>query len=162
MSVSTLDLAVALMCLVGVVGTLFPILPGAFLVAGATILWGVVTGGSTGWTIVAIAVGVTAVTQVLKYAWAGRRMTRDGVPSWIIAVGGVGGIVGFFLIPVVGVIVGFVLGVYLAEVLRLKSVQGAWPTTVSAMKAAGIATLVELAGALIVSAAWAVAAFGIV
>lgn len=160
MTVSPLDVAVALACVIGIVGTVFPILPGALLVGAAVAVWGVVTGGSGGWTVVAAAVGITAVAQVLKYLWAGRAMSRDGVPGWIMVLGGVGGVIGFFVIPVVGVVVGFVLGVYLAEVLRLRSVTGAWPTTVSAMKAAGIATLVELTGALLVTAAWAFAAFG--
>ena len=160
MTVSPLDFAVALACLIGIVGTVFPILPGALLVASAVAVWGVVTGGSGGWTVVAVAVGITAAAQVLKYLWAGRKMSRDGVPGWIMVLGGVGGVIGFFLIPVVGVVVGFVAGVYLAEVLRLRSFTGAWPTTVSAMKAAGIATLVELTGALLVTAAWAFAAFG--
>ena len=48
----------------------------------------------------------------------------------------VGGIIGFFVIPVVGIIVGFLLGVFLAEWIRVRSLREAWPTTVTAMKAA--------------------------
>ena len=80
---------------------------------------------------------------------------RDGsVPGWVLLIGGVGGILGFFVVPVIGVVLGFIAGVFLAELLRLKSVQQAWPTTWTAMKAAGLSMLIDLAAVLIVTAAW--------
>ena len=69
-------------------------------------------------------------------------------------IGGIAGIVGFFLIPVVGIFVGFIGGIYLAELIRLKSVADAWPTTVAAMKAAGISALIDLASAVFATAVW--------
>ena len=38
------------------------------------------------------------------------------------------GVVGFFVVPVVGLFLGFVLGVYLAE-LRRVGAAAAWPST---------------------------------
>ena len=61
---------------------------------------------------------------------------------------------GFFLIPVVGIFVGFILGIYLAELARLQSVTDAWPTTIAAMKAAGISTLIDLATAVFATTVW--------
>ena len=40
------------------------------------------------------------------------------------------GIVGFFVIPVVGLVIGFVVGVYLAEWYRLRDVARAWRATI--------------------------------
>ena len=44
-------------------------------------------------------------------------------------LGGVLGVVGFFVIPVIGLPLGFVLGVYLSELSRV-GVDRAWPATV--------------------------------
>mgnify|MGYP003602356703 CR=1 FL=1 len=55
---------------------------------------------------------------------------------------------------IIGTVLGFIGGVFLAELVRVKSVAQAWPTTVTAMKAAGLSMLIDLASVLIVTAAW--------
>jgi hypothetical protein len=60
---------------------------------------------------------------------------------------------GFFAVPVVGALVGFPLGVYLAERARVGSA-GAWPSTREALRAVGVSILIELAAALLATAAW--------
>jgi uncharacterized protein YqgC (DUF456 family) len=67
------------------------------------------------------------------------------VPNRTLIVGGVLGIVGFFVIPIVGLVVGFVLGVFLAEQVRLRDTRQAWPSTKHALKATGLSMLIELA-----------------
>jgi hypothetical protein len=78
------------------------------------------------------------------------------VPARTTWAGVVLGVVGFFVVPVVGVVLGFVLGVYLAERVRLGSHGAAWPSTVHALKAAGWSMLIELATALIMAATWGI------
>ena len=53
------------------------------------------------------------------------------------------GVVGFFVIPVVGLFVGFVLGIYLAERRRVGQAD-AWPSTKAALRAVGLSILIEL------------------
>lgn len=154
MTLTWLDLVVALACLIGIVGTIVPILPGAFLVAGAVALSGVILGGPWGWGVAAFAVVFTAAATWLKFLVPAKWMKDGGVPTWILGLGAVGGIVGFFVIPVVGLFVGFILGVFLAELIRLRSIGKAWPTTVTAMKAAGLSTLIDFSCAVLVTAAW--------
>jgi uncharacterized protein YqgC (DUF456 family) len=148
-----LNALVAVACAIGIVGTVVPVLPGALLCAGAILVWGVAEGGHA-WWFTAIALLIVAIGAVLKYLIPGRHLKAGGVPSWVILIGGIAGIVGFFLIPVVGIFVGFVGGIYLAELIRLKSVADAWPTTVAAMKAAGISALIDLASAVFATAVW--------
>nr|WP_246210013.1 DUF456 domain-containing protein [Nocardioides piscis] len=62
---------------------------------------------------------------------------------------------GFFVIPVVGLFIGFVLGVYAAEHRRLGSA-AAWPATKHALKAVGLSILIELAAAMLAVATWIV------
>ena len=64
------------------------------------------------------------------------------------------GIVGFFVIPVVGLLIGFVLGVYLAELRRVGSA-AAWPATVHALKAVGLSIVIELVASLLAATTWA-------
>jgi uncharacterized protein YqgC (DUF456 family) len=71
-----------------------------------------------------------------------------------LVAGGVLGIIGFFVIPVVGLVIGFVLGVYLAELATRRDQKAAWTSTVHALKGVALSVGVELAGALLATAAW--------
>lgn len=145
----------ALAITIGLVGTVIPILPGALLVAGAVVVWAVLTGGTTAWAIAIGAVAIVAAGQVLKYLIPGKQIKASGVPNWVLLVGALTGVVGFFMIPVVGLVVGFVAGVFVAEALRLRTFTNAWPTTMQAMKSVGWSVLIEFGSALLAAALWA-------
>lgn len=152
-----LDLLTGVLVVVGLVGVVVQVLPGAVLVAGAVVLWGVLQGTPQGWAVVVAAVVVTVVAQVAKYLLAGRHLQRGGVPNRTLVWGGIAGVVGFFVIPVVGLFLFFVAGVYVAERLRLGEHATAWRSTVRALQATGLTILVELAGAMLVVGAWVLA-----
>jgi uncharacterized protein len=140
--------------LVGLLGVLVPALPGLLLVWGAVLVWALVERTATAWVVLAVASVLFAVSQVVKYLVPGRRMRAAGVPWSSLAAGGVLAIVGFFVIPVVGAVLGFVGGIYAAERLRLGGHQAAWPSTVHALKAAGLSVLIELGAGLLIGGAW--------
>lgn len=148
------ELIVGAVVLVGLVGVVVQVLPGLLLVAGAVVVWGVVTGGFAGWTVAVAAVVLTVAASVAKVLLAGRHLKRAGVPGSTLVWGGVAGAVLFFVIPVVGLPLGFVGAVYLAERVRVRDARAAWRATVVAMQATGLTILVELAGALLVTLAW--------
>jgi uncharacterized protein len=152
------DLLVAIVIAVGLVGIVVPLLPGVALILGAIVVWAVVEGGMTAWITCGLAVAVLAAAQALKYAVPGRRLRVHGIPARTLAIAAVLGIVGFFVIPIVGLVVGFVAGVYLAEATRLKDVQLAWSSTVAALRAIGLTMAIELVGGLLAAATWAVGA----
>lgn len=151
------ELLVALAILVGIAGTVVPLLPGIVIVGGAVLVWAVVEGGWLAWAVALGAVAILGLGQALKVLVPGRRLTGSGVPWWVLALGGVLGIVGFVVLPVVGLPLGFVLGVYLGEALRLRSWR-AWPTTRAAMAAVGLSILIEFTSAVLAAALWAGAA----
>jgi uncharacterized protein len=157
-SVSGFSALVALVIAVGVAGIVIPVLPGVIIVLGAILAWGVVVGGTEAWLVVAAAAGCLLAAQVLKYLEPGRRLRDAGVPHSTLAVGAVVGVVGFFVIPVVGLVVGFVLGVYAAEHHRLGSSGRARAATASAIRAVGLSMAIEMAGALLGTGIWAVGA----
>jgi uncharacterized protein YqgC (DUF456 family) len=145
---------VGLAILVGLLGVLVPVLPGLLLVWGAVLVWALVERTTLAWIVLAAATVLVAIGQVVKYLVPSRRMRAAGVPATSLAAGGVLAIVGFFVIPVVGGLIGFVLGVYLAERLRLSGHDQAWPSTVHALKAAGLSIVIELGAGLLVAGIW--------
>ncbi|GAA4355522.1 DUF456 domain-containing protein [Angustibacter luteus] len=149
-----LDVLLALVILVGLAGVVVPVLPGLVLVLGAVLVWSLERQDATGWVVLAVVTVLFAVGQVAKYLLPGRRLREAGVPASTMLAGAALGIVGFFVVPVVGLFLGFVLGVYLAELARTRTHADAWPSTVHALKAAGWSMLIELAAGLLMTAAW--------
>lgn len=148
------EVLVGLAILVGLFGAATQIIPGGLIVLAAIGVWAAVTGGGAAWSVFAVAVVAVAASGVAKYYLAGRHLRRSEVSTTTLLWGGAAGIVGFFVIPVLGLFVGFVLGVYLAEYARRREHAAAWQATKAALKATGITILVELAGALIAAGAW--------
>jgi hypothetical protein len=102
-----------------------------------------------------LATAVLVVGTVVKYAVPGRRLKSSGIPASTTWFGIALGVVGFFVIPVVGLVIGFVLGVYLAEHRRVGSA-AAWPSTQQALRAVGVSILIELAAGILAALVWVV------
>lgn len=151
----TTNLLVALAIAIGLAGIVVPVLPGILLIAGAILLWAIAVGTSTGWAVFAVATVLLALGSVVKFTVPGRRLKASGVPSSTLWIGGAVGVVGFFVVPVVGFFVGFPVGVYAAEHRRLGASR-AWPSTKGAIKAVGLSIMIELASALLASLVWLV------
>lgn len=149
------DLVAGLAILVGLVGIIVPVLPGTVLILAALLVWAVQVGTGAGWVVFAVGTTFLAVGTLVKYVVPGRRMQAAGVPNATILIGALVGIVGFFVIPVVGLLLGFALGVYLAEHRRVGA-ERAWPSTKAAIKAVGLGILIELVAALLATATWLV------
>jgi uncharacterized protein YqgC (DUF456 family) len=149
------EVLVALAIAIGLVGVIVPVLPGSLLVLGAVLVWAWDLGTTTGWLVFAVATTFIALGSIVKYVVPGRRLKDAGIPGSTLLLGGVLGVVGFFVIPVVGLLIGFVLGVYLAE-LRRVGTTAAWPATKHALRAVGVSILIELAASLLAAATWAV------
>lgn len=151
------EVLVAAVILVGLAGIVVPILPGSVLVVGAVLGWAVYAGTGAAWVVFAVATTLVVLGQVVKYVVPGRGLRNSGVPGRTIVVGGLLGIVGFFVVPVAGLVVGFLLGVYLSELRRVGR-QAAWPSTLAAVKAVGLSLLVELIAGLLAAVTWVVGA----
>lgn len=152
-----LDALVGAAIVLGVVGVVVPVLPGLVLVWAAVLVWSLERHDTTGWVVLALATACFAAGQVGKYALPGRAMKRAGVPLRTTVLGGLLAAVGFFVVPVVGLVLGFVAGVYLAERARLRAHRAAWRSTVHALRASGWSILIELATALLIASIWALA-----
>lgn len=138
----------------GLVGIVVAAIPGLILVWAAVAVWAFVEKTPVGWIVLVVATVLAIAGQVVKYTVPGRRLREAGVPRRSLLFGGLLGLIGFFAIPVVGLVLGFVLGVYIAERLRLKDHSQAWPSTKHAIKAAGLSIAIEMAAGLLIALMW--------
>jgi len=150
--VTLIDFLALLAVAVGLVGIVIPVLPGSVLVLAAILVWAVVVGSATAWVVFAVATTFLVLGTGVKYALPGKHLQAAGVPSSTLLVGGLAGVVGFFVVPVVGLPLGFVLGVYAAEHHRVGSAE-ARRTTVAALRAVGLSIAIEAAAALLAAVA---------
>jgi uncharacterized protein YqgC (DUF456 family) len=159
MELTDLQTAITVLCglaiLVGVLGVIVPVLPGLLLCWLGVLGWAILSDAGWGrWVVLAIATAVALAGTAAKYAFPGARLKQAGVPNFSLFLGGVLGIVGFFVVPVVGLPLGFVLGIFLAEWMRQRQARPAWRATRHALKAVGLAMIIELAAAMIIVVTW--------
>ena len=150
---------VALAIAVGLAGIVVPLLPGVLLVLGAIAVWAIIENNVISWVTLGVVVALLAVATLIKYLWPARRMRAADVSTWSLVVGAVLGIIGFFVIPVLGLVIGFVLGVYVAELAKRRDQRVAWTSTKHAVKGVALSVGVELSGALLATAAWVVGVY---
>ncbi|MDP9165002.1 MAG: DUF456 domain-containing protein [Actinomycetota bacterium] len=149
-------LLVAVVIAVGLVGILVPLLPGSILVLAAIGVWAYVEATTVGWVTFGVAAAILAAALLVKYLWPMKRMRGADVGTWSLLAGGALGIVGFFVVPVVGLVLGFVCGVYLAELAKRHDQRRAWASTVHAIKGVALSVGVELGGALLATMVWVI------
>ena len=145
---------------VGIAGVILPILPGLWLIWGASLLYGFLV-GFDGWAWPAL-VAITALAAVgtaIVYYLPARKSGGLGIPGWGQLFIAACAVVGFFVIPIVGAIVGVVVGTAFVAVIverDLRSAGGtAWVMLVEILKAAAI----QLAIALAMAVVWGLWAF---
>jgi uncharacterized protein YqgC (DUF456 family) len=153
---STATAVAAVLIAFGLVGVLLPILPGLLLVWLGIAFWAYRQSSPGGWLTLSVATVILAIGLIVKYVIPGRRLREAGVPWITLVTGGVLGVIGFFIIPILGLPIGFVAGVYLAETIRNKSAAAAWPTTRGALTAIGVSMIIELGTGLLAATIWAV------
>ena len=147
---------VALAIAVGLVGIVLPFLPGTLLIYAAIAVWAFMVRGTVAWVVLGVVTAVLGASLLVKYLWPARRMRAADVSGRTLAAGALAGVIGFFVIPVVGLVVGFVAGVYLAELAHRRDNRRAWASTVHAVKGVALSMGVELAGGLIATAVWVI------
>jgi len=151
---SGLNIVVGLVIVLGLIGIVVPLLPGLVLVWAAVLVWASQAQTTAGWVVLGIATILALSGFLLQYLLPGRRMAKAGVTTSSTVAGAALAIVGFFAIPVVGALLGFPLGIYLAERVKQGTHAAAWPSTKQAVKAMGLSIGIELLTGLAISATW--------
>jgi len=143
--------------LVGLVGSVLPVLPGLALIWGAALVYGLA------WGFGAWGPWLFALITLLAIAGYGANffLTHVGAAnagaSWQALLASFAlAIVGFFVIPVVGALVGAVAGVCLVEYLRRKDARQAWRATAGALVGFGLGFVVQVSVGVLMILAWGV------
>jgi uncharacterized protein YqgC (DUF456 family) len=142
---------------VGLTGIVVPVLPGTITIVIATLIWAILFGGWPAWVAFGIVLVLSAIGMTTSYVLTGRRLHAAEVPMWPIYVAIASAIVGLFVIPFLGLPIGFLVGLYVAESLRLKDwrmgLENAW----IALKALGLGILIEVSMAMLSTITFAIA-----
>jgi uncharacterized protein YqgC (DUF456 family) len=148
-------LLVGLAMAVGLVGVVVPLLPGTALVLAAGVAWALLSEGDGRWLVVALMTALFVAGLVLKYALPGRRLSGR-LPRRTLLYGGLGALVGFFVLPPLGLLLGGVAGAYLGEATRVGHGPEARAATVQVLRAVGLGILAELIAGVLMVAVWLV------
>ena len=144
-----------MLLLTGLAGTIIPVLPGILLMWAGVVGYGLVAGFDTV-AIVAIAVvtvlavisvvlGVVLPKQAADAAGASKRS------QWAAVLGA---IIGFFVIPVIGVIIGAVVGIAVSEYDDKNDWGAAWQSTKGVLTGMGLAALAQFGIGVIILVTW--------
>jgi uncharacterized protein YqgC (DUF456 family) len=148
------ELLFGLLMAVGLVGVLVPVLPGLLMIGAVAIVWAAIEGTATAWAVAGVMILILAVGTYLKYQRPGRELKAQAVPRRTWTLVAVGGIVGFFVIPVVGAIVGVAGGAYLGELLRFGAHGPALASTKRLLVGIGKGMAFEFAAGVVAVAVW--------
>ena len=137
------------LAVVGVVGIIVPVLPGSVTILVGLLVWAI--WGGSAWSWAALVLGGIPLVAGMISGWVltKRSLDKRQIPAWPIWVGVGAGIVGMFVLPALGLPIGFVIGLVAAEFIRLKDWRQALDTSWSAVKTLGLGMLIELSCAML-------------
>lgn len=150
-------IVVGLAMVLGLMGVVLPVLPGLLLIWAAALFYGFVVGfGTIGWTVVGL-LSVLMVAGAIKSVMIPRRAaTASGASGWAQVGAAVGGVIGFFVIPVLGLILGALAGLLVVEYAR----KGDWNEALVAVRGTargfGISVVIDLILGAVMIVAWSV------
>lgn len=136
--------------LLGLVGIIVPLIPGTLLIWLAVLVY-VLANGMTavGWTsfiiitLIAIGTGTADLWMPLLGAKSGGASRRS------MLLGIVGAIVGSFIFPLLGTVIGYALGILLGEYQKVGDWEAAWKASIGGLAGWGLATGIQLGGGLL-------------
>lgn len=146
----------ALLIFIGLVGIVIPVLPGLLLIVAAVALWAYDAPGTAPWVVFGVAALLYATGMLLQYLIPGRKLREAGVRTSTLVLAVLLGVVGFFVVPVLGAFLGFVLGILLVERTRHRDTRAAWSSTRHALKAVLLSVGIELLAGLGIAATWTI------
>lgn len=143
--------------LVGLAGTIIPVLPGSILIGASLLAWALWGGaGTTGWVVFGVGLVFVLAGMAASAVLTGRKLKEHSIPSRSVVVGLVLGVAGMFIIPVVGLVVGFAAGLLLSELQRTRTFGTAVASSWAALKATGFGMIVEFGLACLAASTWVI------
>jgi len=149
-------LITAVLLVVGCLGIIVPVLPGSILVVVGLLVWALAVQAVEGWTVLAVGSVLALTGMAASAVLTGARLKRRHIPNRSLLYAAAGAVVGLFVIPVVGLFVGFFVGLLLSETARQRDLRTALDSSWAALKAAGLGIVVEFGCVLLASSIWVI------
>jgi uncharacterized protein len=147
--------AAGILLVVAAIGTIYPVLPGSPIAIVTLIAWGWILGSAASWTAAVVGALLATAGWSASAVLTGRKLKQHQVPGRSILVAAIGALVGMYFIPVVGVFVGFAVGLFASELVRRRDVRAALKAGAEALKATGLGILVEFTMVCLAASVWA-------
>jgi uncharacterized protein len=131
--------------LIGLIGVIIPILPGVFLIWFGVLLYVWRDGFGTLSLATFLFISVLVLFAGLSDLWLpifGAR--KSGAAKRTIFTGLLGAIIGSFILPLFGTVVGYILGVLLGEYHKRRDWAAAWQASKGGLAGWGLATAIQL------------------
>ena len=151
-------LVTAVLLAVGCLGIVVPVLPGSILVVVGLVVWALTVQAAEGWVVLVLGSVLALAGMSASAVLTGTRLKRRQIPNRSLLYAAVGAVVGLFVIPVVGLFVGFAAGLLLTETARQRDFRTALASSGAALKALGLGIVVEFGCALAASTVFVVGA----
>lgn len=140
----------------GLVGCIIQLYPGSLVILATIAVWAYIESAAAAWIAFGIAALITALATLAKFLIPARRMKAKGVSTSTLLIGAAAGAAGFFLLPVIGLPIGFLLGVYGREVMTHPHAEAVARTKI-ALRGVGLSIAIEFAAGLIAALTWLIA-----
>ncbi len=155
MDAGLITLACLILLILGLVGTILPVLPGLLLSICGLLIYKFGTDAPLSMVYIWIFVALTAISTVLNYLIPAKTNRKYGGTRWGSVGSIIGTLVGLFFFPPFGFFIGMILGVFVGELLHdskdkkkaINSVKGA---VIGFIFGAGFNFMVALAMLLVV------------
>lgn len=146
---------IALLMAVGLAGVLLPFLPGVPIIWAAALVYGILNGfGGLGVTAMVAITILAAIGLAASLVLPDRAGAASGATWSTRLFAGVLGLVGFFVIPVIGFPLGACAGVLIAQYQQTADWHAARESTIAVLKGFGAGVVAELGAALAMVLVW--------
>lgn len=149
------ELLIAILMAIGILGTVIPLIPGLALVWIAGGLWAYFDGGDgTRMWLFALMTLFAVIGYAAQFLLPAAATTSSKPPKNTLLIGGLAGLVGFFVIPIIGAPIGFMAGVYTNYFLNTGDSTKAWALTLKTAVAFGWAILIQVFCSVLIALTW--------
>ena len=139
------ELIIGVCMAIGLIGTVIPILPGLLLMWAAGLSWVILDGGGLArWSLFAVMTVLVIAGHVMGIKIPVQRVTTAQPSRGTLIVASVLGLIGFFVIPVLGLPIGFISGIFIWNLIQTREFHRALRITWATTKSFGLVVLIHL------------------
>jgi uncharacterized protein YqgC (DUF456 family) len=157
LSETILNVVILLTMIMGLVGLIIPIFPGLVIIWLGGLAYGIITGFEfPAWLIFLFITLIMIAGSLLDNFIMGKQAYKQGA-SWLsIVLALLFGIVGTFIVPIIGGFIGAVLALFIAEWIRRKNWRGALTATSGLAIGCGWAVIARIGLGIVMIILWVV------